>query len=155
MGSWQLSFTNCGSKITHNMGKLQLKVRGEKLPNMDLFSKSDPYLCVYIARDNEEEDHFINRTEVKKDDLNPKWEELLLDHEDINQHNLQAKIKLEVLDYDGRGKPAEYMCCNQFSLAALQEACQGSSKLELRNKIKQKKGKSYGYIYIETFNISD
>ena len=32
---------------------------------------------------------------------------------------------------------------------------QGSSKLELRNKIKQKKGKSYGYIYIETFNISD
>ena len=78
------------------MGKLQLKVRGEKLPNMDLFSKSDPYLCVYIARDNEEDYHFINRTEVKKDDLNPKWEELLLDHDDINQHNLQAKIKLEV-----------------------------------------------------------
>ena len=35
---------------------------------------------------------------MKKDDLNPQWEELLLDHEDINQHNLKAKIKLEVLD---------------------------------------------------------
>ena len=80
------------------MGKLQLKVRGEKLPNMDLFSKSDPYLCVYIARDNQEDFHFINRTEVKKDDLNPQWEELVLDHEDINQDNLKAKIKLEVSD---------------------------------------------------------
>ena len=80
------------------MGKLQLKVRAEKLPNMDLFSKSDPYLCVYIARQNEEEYHFINRTEVKKDDLNPQWEELVLDHEDINQDNLKAKIKLEVSD---------------------------------------------------------
>ena len=88
---------NCREKITPGMGRLQLKVRGEKLPNMDLFSKSDPYLCVYIARDHQEEDYqFINRTEVKKDDLNPQWEELLLDHEDINQHNLKAKIKLEV-----------------------------------------------------------
>ena len=78
------------------MGKLQLKVSGEKLPNMDLFSKSDPYLCVYIARDNQEDYHFINRTEVKKDDLNPQWEELVLEHEDINQDNLKAKIKLEV-----------------------------------------------------------
>ena len=32
------------------MGKLILKVRGEKLPNMDIFSKSDPYLCVYIVK---------------------------------------------------------------------------------------------------------
>ena len=46
---------NCREKITPGMGRLQLKVRGEKLPNMDLFSKSDPYLCVYIARDNEAE----------------------------------------------------------------------------------------------------
>ena len=73
----------------------------------------------------------------------------------ISKPSCQLISVLKVLDYDGRGKPAEYMCCNQFSLAALQEACQGSSKLELRNKIKQKKGKSYGYIYIETFNITD
>ena len=96
--TWQFSYRNCIAQTTLSMGKLQLKVRGEKLPNMDLFSKSDPYLCVYIARDNEEDYHFINRTEVKKDDLNPQWEELLLDHEDINQHNLKAKIKLEVPD---------------------------------------------------------
>ena len=86
----------CIVQISLAMGKLILKVRGEKLPNMDLFSKSDPYLCVYIARKNEDDFHFINRTEVKKDDLNPKWEELVLEHEDINQDNLKAKIKLEV-----------------------------------------------------------
>merc|ERR1712130_769837 len=103
MGTWQFSVEDCTVQITLAMGKLQLKARAEKLPNMDLFSKSDPYLCVYIARHNEEDYHFINRTEVKKDDLNPRWEELLLDHEDINQHNLQAKIKLEVLDHDGVG----------------------------------------------------
>ena len=89
----------CIVLISLAMGKLKLKVRGEKLPNMDLFSKSDPYLCVYISRNNEEDFHFINRTEVKKDDLNPQWEELLLEHEDINQNNLKAKIKLEVFSF--------------------------------------------------------
>ena len=92
------SVRTCIVQISLAMGKLKLKVRGEKLPNMDLFSKSDPYLCVYISRSNEEDFHFINRTEVKKDDLNPKWEELLLEHEDINQDNLKAKIKLEVFE---------------------------------------------------------
>lgn len=73
---------------------------------------------------------------------------------------------LKVLDYDGVGKPAEYMCCYQASLSALQEAHQANSRLELSNKIRQKKlsladglkrkkEKSYGSIYIETFNITD
>merc|ERR1712066_144667 len=132
---------------SHDMGKLILKVRGEKLPNMDLFSKSDPYLCVYLAR-NAEDFHFINRTEVKKDDLNPQWKELILDHEDINKENLETKLRLEVLDYDGVGKPAEYMCCNQFPLSKLQSAHTTGDKLELKNRHKQKK-KSYGHIYIE------
>ena len=39
-----------GAVARLNMGKLILKVRAEKLPNMDLFSKSDPYLCVYIVK---------------------------------------------------------------------------------------------------------
>ena len=45
---------------------------------------------------NSEDYHFINRTEVKKDDLNPEWEELILDHEDIRPENLQTELKLEV-----------------------------------------------------------
>ena len=73
----------------------------------------------------------------------------------ISKPSCQLISVLKVLDYDGRGKPAEYMCCNQFSLSTLQEAQQASNRLELRNKIKQKKGKSYGYIYIETFSITD
>merc|ERR1712062_121015 len=142
-----------GAVARLNMGKLILKVRAEKLPNMDLFSKSDPFLCVYIVKNNEDY-HFINRTEVKKDDLNPEWQELMLDHDDIRKENLETRLKFEVLDFDGVGKPAEYMCSNQFPLSTLQEAHSTSDKLELRN-IKKKKQKSYGHIYIDTFRILD
>ena len=32
------------------MGKIILHVEGRKLPKMDLLSKSDPYLCVFIGK---------------------------------------------------------------------------------------------------------
>ena len=41
-------------------------------------------------------------------------------------------VYLQVLDFDGVGKPAEYMCSNQFPLSTLQEAHSTSDKLELR-----------------------
>ena len=83
----------------------------------------------------------------------------------IESYKLEEKEKeiislmfsyVQVLDFDGVGKPPEYMCCNQFPLWKLQEAHKASDKLELQNKVKKKKkGKSYGQIYIETFNILD
>ena len=32
------------------MGKIILHVEGKNLPKMDLLSKSDPYLCVFIGK---------------------------------------------------------------------------------------------------------
>ena len=46
--------------------------------------------------------------------------------------NIIYFIFLQVLDFDGVGKPAEYMCSNQFPLSTLQEAHTTSDKLELR-----------------------
>ena len=46
--------------------------------------------------------------------------------------NIIYFIFLQVLDFDGVGKPAEYMCSNQFPLSTLQEAHSTSDKLELR-----------------------
>ena len=46
--------------------------------------------------------------------------------------NIIYFIFLQVLDFDGVGKPAEYMCSNQFRLSTLQEAHSTSDKLELR-----------------------
>ena len=48
------------------MGKLILKVRGEKLPNMDIFSKSDPYLYVYIAKGTRQTFHMYNILEKQR-----------------------------------------------------------------------------------------
>ena len=73
----------------------------------------------------------------------------------VAELQLRFRFLFQVFDFDGVGKPAEYMCCNQFPLWRLQEAHQASQKLELKNKVKKKKGKSYGQIYIETFNILD
>ena len=46
--------------------------------------------------------------------------------------NIIYFIFFQVLDFDGVGKPAEYMCSNQFPLSTLQEAHSTSDKLELR-----------------------
>ena len=46
--------------------------------------------------------------------------------------NIIYFIFRQVLDFDGVGKPAEYMCSNQFPLSTLQEAHSTSDKLELR-----------------------
>ena len=46
--------------------------------------------------------------------------------------NIIYFIFFQVLDFDGVGKPAEYMCSNQFPLSTLQDAHSTSDKLELR-----------------------
>ena len=45
-----LTLISASSNSTTAMGKIILHVEGKNLPKMDLLSKSDPYLCVFIGK---------------------------------------------------------------------------------------------------------
>ena len=45
-----LTRISVSSNSTSVMGKIILHVEGKNLPRMDLLSKSDPYLCVFIGK---------------------------------------------------------------------------------------------------------
>ena len=79
------------------MGQLKLKISGRKFPRMDLFSKSDPYLCILMPCQGV----FAvkAKTEVKKNNHDPDWEPLILEDTQIRSNNKSLKMKFQVANY--------------------------------------------------------
>merc|ERR1711936_974973 len=96
------------------MGKIIIHVEGKDLPKMDLLSKSDPYLCVFIETESNAY-KFLSRTEFIKNNCNP----LEVEDEELDVGKANIRFKLEVLDYDGK-KKAEHMGSAQVTLGDLQ-----------------------------------
>merc|ERR1711862_875898 len=99
------------------MGKIILQVEGKNLPKMDLLSKSDPYLCVFIETESNAY-KFCARTEYIKNNCNPVWNPLEVEDEDLDSSNDDIRFKLEVLDFDGK-KKSEHMCSAVTTLGDL------------------------------------
>ena len=77
------------------MGKLTLELEAQKLPKSDLFSKSDPYVCVFLVGSNRGL-KFLTKTEVIKNNLNPHWKTLEIEDEDLDPNNGETILRLEV-----------------------------------------------------------
>ena len=76
--------------------KLSLAFKATTLPNMDTFSKSDPF-CVLYKLDTSNRWKEIGKTEVIHDNLNPEWVKKIL----VDFHFEQTeKFKVEVYDSD-------------------------------------------------------
>lgn len=54
------------------LSKIELRVSAQHLPNLDVLSKSDPQLQVFLKAKTGQSVE-IGRTEVVKDNLNPAW----------------------------------------------------------------------------------
>ena len=95
--------------------KVSLHFRGEKLADMDTFSKSDPFLVLYErqpgGRLNE-----VGRTETIADTLNPAWKRSILT--DFFFETRQSFVA-KVWDYDGKAKDEEndHLGTFEFDLA--------------------------------------
>ena len=76
------------------MGQLKLKISGRKFPRMDLFSKSDPFLCILMPCQGV----FAvkAKTEVKKNNHDPDWDPLTLEDPQIRNDNKSLKMKFQV-----------------------------------------------------------
>eukprot|EP00977_Amphora_coffeiformis_P013830 scaffold3740_cov146-Amphora_coffeaeformis.AAC.4 len=106
--------TDAGAKIAIHgndepvMGQLRLTLAGHDLPNTDfsLFRKnlSDPYFEVYSAVTGKK----LYASNVVKDDLNPVWEPMDLDIDELCGGRLEAPIRITVLDKD-KGEKSQYL----------------------------------------------
>eukprot|EP01017_Pseudomicrothorax_dubius_P007006 TRINITY_DN12114_c0_g1_i2.p1 TRINITY_DN12114_c0_g1~~TRINITY_DN12114_c0_g1_i2.p1 ORF type:complete len:513 (-),score=66.55 TRINITY_DN12114_c0_g1_i2:35-1573(-) len=76
--------------------KVQLFLSCRNLPNMDVLSKSDPQVKVYIA-DGKGRFFLLDQTEVVADNLNPEFKKIIiLDH----IFERRQTVKFEVVDVD-------------------------------------------------------
>lgn len=88
-------------------GSLKLKMSGVKLANTDgLFSKSDPYYQIMkkVEGLRGSEYDVVHRSGVIKNNLNPNWEEEMIDLRTLCDGDLNQILKLQVYDYESDGK---------------------------------------------------
>ena len=79
------------------MGILKIKFSARNLPRMDVFSKSDPYLCV-LMESSGGNFQVVAKTDWIKDNEDPDWEETLEIEDDcIYQNNKDLELRIEVI----------------------------------------------------------
>merc|ERR1712032_935967 len=88
--------------------QLHLKLKASNLPSGDAMSKSDPFLVIF-QRNKSGAFHYLARTEVISNTLNPVWEELHINVEDLIPSEQPEKrreviLRFEIMDDDGEGK---------------------------------------------------
>ena len=77
--------------------KVELFVCARDLTDKDTFSKSDPFLVLFMTSPNSLSYHEIGRTEVIRDNLNPNWKTTFtIDY----QFEMKQPLIIKVFDYD-------------------------------------------------------
>ena len=78
------------------MGKLEIQFSARGLPKMDLFSKSDPYLCVMMETGGGNY-QVVAKTKHIDDCHEPKWPEILeIEDDSIRKDNDKLQLRIEV-----------------------------------------------------------
>jgi Ca2+-dependent lipid-binding protein len=87
---------NRANSVLESSQKLELFISCRSLADMDTFSKSDPYVILYLKKNNQWFEH--SRTETIMDNLNPNFaKSILLDY----FFEVQQPLKFVCYDYDG------------------------------------------------------
>ena len=75
------------------MVKYTLSISGKDLPDLDWLSKSDPYVCILLVTKCGSL-KFLNKTEIKMNDLNPSWEDIDIEipDEDLNGDDVDSTL---------------------------------------------------------------
>jgi len=110
-----------------------LGIRGFKLANKDVFSKSDPYIV--ISKPVSSGGYTPIRTsETIKNDLNPIWRNFTLYENELPKGN--DKLRLEVYDDDGQLRDAsdESIGVGYFSLEDLEQSYLSRLPLQISDK---------------------
>ena len=77
--------------------KVELYLSCKKLKDLDLLSKSDPKVRIYLKQGKDTQYKMIGQTEVVKNNLNPEFKTAI---EMFYQFEMHQYLKFEVIDYD-------------------------------------------------------
>ena len=77
---------------------VHLKFSAKNVADLDLLSKSDPYLK--LSRPQGKKFEFIKKPETIDNNLNPNWEVLFIPLAKLCDRDFEMKIKIEVYDED-------------------------------------------------------
>jgi len=92
---------------TFDRGTLNLKLRGIQLPNLETFSKSDPFFEIQTEILDHQRARLwqpVFRSEVVKNNLQPQWNECQISIESLCEGNFERPIQIQVFDYESNGK---------------------------------------------------
>lgn len=98
-----LLFHNLMQQINYNPDRRQyveLFLAGRDLPNVEIFSKSDPQCDIYYTVEGEKE-VLLGETEVVYNNLDPNWEKsLTLEYLD----DVKQTLRFQIFDFDSKEK---------------------------------------------------
>ena len=111
--------------------KIEIYISGRNFRDLDVFSKSDPYVKVAYKRDFTQK-HFtlLGKTETKKNNLNPDFAQSFgIDY----IFESKQDIRFDVFDDDGNGEEDDFIGYVETTVGALMGARSQTSILELKN----------------------
>lgn len=129
------------SEVSRQVETLTLQFSATKLEKKDLMSKSDPFLeFSRILPDGQLQSVF--RTEVIKNDLNPKWRPFEVKASRLCGGDHRAPIRVDCLDYESRGSH-ELIGSFETTVAELMEGSNKEIRWPVINPKKKAKKKNY------------
>ena len=78
--------------------KLYMVFGGMNLADLDVFSKSDPYLKIY--KQHGKAWSLIYESKMVPDNLNPEWEPIAMDYSHFCDCNASTRVRFDCFDYD-------------------------------------------------------
>jgi len=143
------TITLVGEEVQHSSQVVTLNIEGRGLDRKDWcgLGYSDPFLSILRAG---EFDRWVivHRTEVKKRNLNPVWEQIELSLSVLCQADLHRPLKLVVEDWNRSGSHS-FIGETETSVQALLEL-QPGTELSLVNTKKKKKNKESGKLVVRS-----
>eukprot|EP00761_Pharyngomonas_kirbyi_P013694 gb/GECH01013723.1/.p1 GENE.gb/GECH01013723.1/~~gb/GECH01013723.1/.p1 ORF type:complete len:527 (+),score=120.13 gb/GECH01013723.1/:1-1581(+) len=88
---------------SENMGELILEMAATKLPKMDWFGKSDPYLLFLRANEDQSWSPAF-KTEIIKNTLTPRWKPMRIPTTDICNNDFYRPIRIQCYDWNKRSE---------------------------------------------------
>lgn len=117
---------------TDDSTQLELYISARGLYDLDIFSKSDPYVRVYTKKPNNPNWVLVGRTETVDNNLNPNFQKsFIFDY----VFEMRQEMKFEVMDEDDKTNSAndEFIGSVETTLGACAGAREQTSILTLAN----------------------
>jgi len=142
-------------ELSSNKDLIHMKFEGQKLDNKDFFGKSDPFL--EISKANENNDYsVVFRSEVIQNNLNPVWKPFTMESRTLCNGDYDRTLKFDVFDMDNDGSH-DLIGSFQTNVRNLLKGPGGENVYECINeKKKKKKGSKYknsGLLVLKQINV--